>query len=270
MVFYERPGDFQGHELAAKGIKTDELVQHWLFITEYQWEVLCKGDQTAKTISIFDLKNVKLTDLAGENMNYVKRTLGYANAHYPERSLVIYLVNAPWYASAGWKLVKPLIHPNTQRKVRILSGKETLTGLMEHIDVSNIPVYYGGQLDYGGGGDSCRFKSPETLEIFEYVNKINEGLPPPEVKVTASTKPHPLFSIPSFRRSSLVDQLGGGDPSHKSAVSPDHHVHFTNDHKRVDEEWSVASVTTMNNSTSTPYSPKRSLDAKQSTTSTNK
>jgi len=44
-------------------------------------------------------------------------TLGYANAHYPERSKVIFLVNAPWYCSTGWKIVKPLIHPNTQKKV---------------------------------------------------------------------------------------------------------------------------------------------------------
>ena len=68
---------------------------------------------------------------------------------------MIYVVNAPVWFSWAWKMVRPWVHPNTQNKVRILSRAETLAGLQEHIDISQIPVLYGGKVDYGGL-DSCR------------------------------------------------------------------------------------------------------------------
>lgn len=113
-----------------------------------------------------------MSDLAGSNMDYIKKTVGIANLHYPERSHIIYVINAPYYASWGWKLLKPLVHENTQKKVRILSPSETLKGLQEHIDISQIPEFYGGQLDFGGH-DSCRFNCPEAVAMDEYVRRLN-------------------------------------------------------------------------------------------------
>lgn len=173
VVFYERPGDFQATQLTARGIKTDQLVRHWLFTTEYQWQVMCGGDETAKGISVIDINGVGMGDLAGENMNYLKKTIAYANAHYPERSHVIFIVNAPYFFSLLWKMVKPMVHENTQKKVRILSTKDTLKGLQEHIPIESIPEYYGGQCDYGGR-DSCRFFSPDSVAFNEYVKALND------------------------------------------------------------------------------------------------
>jgi hypothetical protein len=173
IVYYERPGEFEGNQLTARGVKIDDLLRHYLFTTEYQWKILCHDDEAAKSIAVIDLAGVKLTDLAGDNLTFMKKALNIANLHYPERSFVIYIINAPIYFSMGWRLVKPMIHENTQRKIRILSGKETLKGLQEHIDFDQIPVYYGGGLDFGGH-DSCRFNSPETLQITEFVKRLNE------------------------------------------------------------------------------------------------
>lgn len=198
IVYYERPGDFQSSQLAARGVKLEHLIRHWLFTTEYQWQVshfeefnlfvfatnvcllygcqiLCGGDETAKSIVVIDLANIKASDLAGDNLTFLKKSIGIANQHYPERSYIIYLINAPFFFSFLWKIVKPMVHENTQKKVRILSSKETLKGLQEHIDISQIPIYYGGQLDYGGGADSCRFNSPEAIALNEYVRKLNDG-----------------------------------------------------------------------------------------------
>jgi len=122
VVFYERPGEFPGAQLAARGIRTDDLVRHWLFCTEYQWEIMCNGDPLAKSIAVIDAKGVTMSDMAGSNMDYIKKTIGIANTHYPERSFVIFVINAPFYASLAWKILKPLVHENTQRKVRILSA----------------------------------------------------------------------------------------------------------------------------------------------------
>ena len=152
---------------------TDDLIRHWLFTTEYQWKILCNDDETAKSIAVIDLAGVKLTDLAGDNLTFMKKALGIANLHYPERSFVIYIVNAPIYFSMGWRLVKPMVHENTQKKIRILSSRETLKGLQEHIDFDQIPVYYGGGMDFGGP-DSCRFSCPETSQITDYVKRLND------------------------------------------------------------------------------------------------
>ena len=68
---------------------------------------------------------------------------------------MIYIVNAPGWFSMLWRMIRPMVHPNTQKKVRILSRSETLNGLQEFISIENIPEYYGGKLDFGGK-DSCR------------------------------------------------------------------------------------------------------------------
>jgi hypothetical protein len=89
------------------------------------------------------------------------------------------------------------VHENTEKKIKILSKKETLSGLMAHIDISNIPKYYGksisnttlflfrfgidgldisgGELDFPGnkGLDNCRFFSPEVLALQKYVDELN-------------------------------------------------------------------------------------------------
>lgn len=186
VVFYEREGHIEVDQLAARGIKCSEMLKHWIFVTEYHWEVVCGGDPMAKSISVMDLDRLQLRDLAGTNMDYVKAAMGYANQHYPERSSVVFIVNAPWYFSVGWKMVKGLVHPNTQKKIKILNASETLAGLQEHIDISQIPVYYGGQLDYSKGSDkdSCRFSDPANLALQEYVDKLNRG----EVVAPASDK----------------------------------------------------------------------------------
>jgi hypothetical protein len=44
-----------------------------------------EGDQTAKGIAVLDVGSCKMTDLAGENLEYIKKTIGWANLHYPER-----------------------------------------------------------------------------------------------------------------------------------------------------------------------------------------
>lgn len=173
IIFWDRPGDFQGDQLKSRGVTMEHLLRHWLFMTEYQWQILCEGDETAKSIAVIDANGIGISDLAGSNLDFVKTTVTYANQHYPERSHVIFVINAPFFASMMWKIVKPWVHPNTQKKVRILSAKESLNGLQEHIDISQIPVYYGGQLDFGGK-DSCRFSAPEVLAWNDYVQRLND------------------------------------------------------------------------------------------------
>jgi hypothetical protein len=75
------------------------------------------GDPVAKSTAVLDIENIKMSDMTGVTLEYIRTTVGYANQHYPERSHVIYVVNAPFFCSMLYKLIKPLVHENTQKKV---------------------------------------------------------------------------------------------------------------------------------------------------------
>jgi len=119
VIYWERPGEIDLGPLAKFGVSTDALCRHWIFVTEFQWAVLCKGDETAKSIAVIDVKGVGISDLVGPKLECVKRCVGMANQHYPERSLVVYFVNASWFFTSVWAVIKPWVHPNTQKKVGI-------------------------------------------------------------------------------------------------------------------------------------------------------
>jgi len=244
ICFWERPGDFQGDQMAGRGIRTDELVRHWIFCTEYQWQVLAEGNEMAKSIAVLDVNGIGMSDMAGSNMDYIKKTVGIANTHYPERSYVIFVINAPWMASLMWKLVKPLVHENTQRKVRILSPKETFQGLLEHIPVDQIPVYYGGTLDYGGI-DSCRFKNPDQLAMDEYVRRMNEG------GTSSSTVPF-AGVLSEAQPKAVTPRPENQDPAFTTINAPPGNP---GDNQPVQETHRRSSLLTRDDYSPAPYSP---------------
>jgi hypothetical protein len=40
-VFYDRPGELDSLQIKARGVTINELVKHFIFVTEYQWQILC-------------------------------------------------------------------------------------------------------------------------------------------------------------------------------------------------------------------------------------
>lgn len=110
---------------------------------------------------------------AGETLEFIRKTISVANQHYPERACVVFVVNAPSWFSWVWRMMKPLVHENTQKKVKILAKKDILAGLMEHIEIDQIPCYYGGGMNFGSE-DSCRFKGPDEVALAEFVSKIGK------------------------------------------------------------------------------------------------
>ena len=155
-------------------------LKHYFCYYDYMY---IENDQTQKTIAVMDIEKVSMSYLAGEAFTFLKRALQAANQHYPERSFAVCIINAPVVFSMIWRMVKGMVHPNTQKKVRILSKREVLEGLKDLIDVSQIPEFYGGEAKCSPppgetpradvGLDSCRFYGKETLAINEYVRKLN-------------------------------------------------------------------------------------------------
>ena len=237
IVFYERPGGFELEQLKARGVTPEHLWRHWLFVTEYQWKIIA-GDEMAKGIAVLDIEGVNMGDLTGDKLEHLKKSVSAANQHYPERSFVIFVVNAPMWFSFIWKLIKPLVHENTQKKVKILSKHELLKGLQEHIDISQIPEYYGGQLDFGGH-DSCRFKSPQVVEMERYVRELNSRHLKPGTD--AGTEDSSTIFVPPGGRSI--------EPHDETLESPNESAEPN------DEVWSVCSgktASTMHRGSITP------------------
>lgn len=156
----------------------------------------------ARCISVIDMENVALSDLAGDKLEFLRKSVAAANAHYPERSFMILIINVPYWFSIVWGIVKPYIHERTLKRMRVLNKSQAfegsnifgsqqlkfVLGLQEVIDVENIPTFYGGKLTYGDDNDSCRyflrffdssnlifprFLSPEAIEMDEFVRRLN-------------------------------------------------------------------------------------------------
>jgi CRAL/TRIO domain len=51
-----------------------------------------------------DLRGVSVTQFAGEVREFMVRAAKLIGAHYPERSLKIFVLNAPWWFNMVWKV----------------------------------------------------------------------------------------------------------------------------------------------------------------------
>jgi CRAL/TRIO domain len=80
-----------------------QLHRHYIYITEFIWNKLDTGDES-KLLTIMDLRGVSVTQFAGEVREFMVRAAKLIGAHYPERSLKIFVLNAPWWFNMVWKV----------------------------------------------------------------------------------------------------------------------------------------------------------------------
>ena len=85
-------------------------------------------DDLARCISVVDMENIALSDLAGEKLEFLRKTVSAANSHYPERSFMIMIINVPYWFSIVWNIVKPYIHEKTLKRMRVLNKSQVLEG----------------------------------------------------------------------------------------------------------------------------------------------
>jgi hypothetical protein len=160
--------------LKSSGASVDELVKHYIYMTEYCWKVLMPHENQ-KTITVFDVDNLGMRDLKGDVMAFIKRTTKIIQLHYPERSQVILVINAPAWFSFVFKLIKPMLTPQTIAKVKIFSKAETLIGMQEFIEIAQIPAMYGGMLQeqVGSGNEEETWRSAEDKQVTKHVHLVN-------------------------------------------------------------------------------------------------
>jgi hypothetical protein len=107
---------------------------------------------------------------------------------------VILLVNAPSWFSWIWGYIKGVADEHTSKTLRVVSAAKTYQALCEYVDPDQIPVEYGGSLQYAASEEqeleatgplagarraqphSVRWTSPFEREIRAHVERVLAGL----------------------------------------------------------------------------------------------
>ncbi|CAH0516551.1 unnamed protein product [Peronospora belbahrii] len=169
-VYYEKPGKINLKALKNAGLTLDDLMHHYLMITEFLWQVI-EQDDNCKGISVLDVDGIGISDFAGEAVEYVRKAASISGKHYPERCAYIFVINVPSWFNMIWNTVKGVVDDVTREKVIIVRGKKKIfEALSERIPVENIPVEYGGKSDG---------KSEEEDLLFSLMDYVNNDVGAP-------------------------------------------------------------------------------------------
>jgi hypothetical protein len=147
-VYWEQSGEISSRFTEViKELTVDDLVIRHIRQQEYMVKRLNDASikhntPIEKQIVVFNLANLSYS-IDFNALNTFKRTVAIDEAYYPERLQHFFMINAPWFFTTIWAMLKPFIDPVTTDKINIL-GSDYLDVLREHIDDSQIPETLGG------------------------------------------------------------------------------------------------------------------------------
>lgn len=125
VILLQRPG-LMNVKLAHKNnLSGEDLLLHYIYVMEYLWRIVDPSPDATMT-SIIDLTEMNISILRKrEQLRIGTLFLSTMDAHFPQRSHQTYLINAPKWFGALYKLASPLLRESTKEKIHILSkGKE--------------------------------------------------------------------------------------------------------------------------------------------------
>uniref|UniRef100_A0A7S2WJ12 CRAL-TRIO domain-containing protein n=1 Tax=Mucochytrium quahogii TaxID=96639 RepID=A0A7S2WJ12_9STRA len=183
-VYIDCPGGVKMKALRKAGVKLTDLLFHFTYSTEFLWNVI-EPSQDGRTISILDLEGIGMFDFVGEATDFVKRTIALSSEHYPERARKIFIINAPRFFSGIWSVIKPWLDEETKKKIGLFRTGYT-EALLEEIDVSVLPVKYGGKNETPLGSSDedrlleshvCRVLLEKKIPMLDGTGKPAAGSP---------------------------------------------------------------------------------------------
>lgn len=84
------------------------------------------------------------------------------------------MINAPWFFTGIWTMIKPWLDPVTAAKI-VIVGSDYLPTLLEYIDISQIPEEYGGKrTDFGWNYPENCTETDDYLESAKGNSKMTE------------------------------------------------------------------------------------------------
>lgn len=158
-VWYEPSGliDPQG---LAKSVTREHLLRSRIHITErFVRKTLPElRRQTGKPLYactfVVDLQHYGRRHLWGPGLEFYAEFVRICEQNYPETIGSAYIVNAPAIFPIVFNLLKPLLHAETQKKIKVL-GKNYKQVLLEAIDADQLPKIYGGNRTDPDGDPRC-------------------------------------------------------------------------------------------------------------------
>jgi len=106
-----------------------------------------------------DLAGIKISDLMGDTLLFLKNASRTAQNYYVERCKLVLILNAPFFFSMIWAAISPILNENTRKKISVVSG-DYRAELLKHISDDQIPSEYGGSGGtLGSGSDEISFRN---------------------------------------------------------------------------------------------------------------
>ncbi|KAH9318521.1 hypothetical protein KI387_020290, partial [Taxus chinensis] len=171
----------------------DKYVQSHIQMNEYRDRILLpvatkkNGSYIGSCLKVLDMTGLKLSALSRIKILTIIATVDDLN--YPEKTDTYYVVNAPYIFSACWKVVRPLLHERTRRKIQVLegSGREELLKVM---DYEALPDFSkrdnSGSSKYNNGEilDCFSLKHPFHSELYNYIkHQVSNRKPTTPIKI---------------------------------------------------------------------------------------
>jgi hypothetical protein len=120
VILLQRPGLINLSLARANGLTGEELLFHYVYEMEYLWQVIEKDNPDATMTSVIDLTGLNTSVLRKpELLAVAKMFVTTMDAHFPQRSHRTFLINAPKWFGAMYKLLSPLLRESTKEKIKI-------------------------------------------------------------------------------------------------------------------------------------------------------
>lgn len=179
LVYWERVGFVDVDKLRDSGVTLDILLRHYIFTNEWTWKVLspaADGPESCQIV-VLDVTGVKLSQVGGLRLEYLRECAKIAQLSYPERTSAYVVINAPAWISIAWRVVEPMLNAEIRKRVHICKvGKQTTDKLLELVHPDHVPTCYGGSFgDPGMTIEETRRCTPEELAFAQYVNNITSS-----------------------------------------------------------------------------------------------
>jgi hypothetical protein len=172
VCYYEQLGKVNEKELRSHGITANDLLYHCNLNTEFIWNVLSPTEE-ARLVTVLDVAGVGVSVLSGRVISYIQLASEMQFKHYPERSVRIFIVNAPRGFDWTWSYVKKVLPQALADKIKICSMSTTKEQLLEFMDEDQIPTEYCGS----SPSDRCvpLGQGPLEVQYRRHIEALNRG-----------------------------------------------------------------------------------------------
>jgi hypothetical protein len=157
--------------------KLRRLFSTYEHLTEFVF-TLCSKVETGRpypetpisqTCNIVDISGVSLRQFWNLR-SHLQDASVLATAHYPETLGRTFIVGAPSFFPTVWSYLSYWFDPITVAKISVLPRSEVESTLKRYIETCNIPMRYGGTLDWEFG--QLPILEPEILKVMQ----MNDGV----------------------------------------------------------------------------------------------